>query len=236
MLRITPAVKNLIIINVIIYFAIQYMFPNWWTYFAAYYPASKMFHPYQLVTHMFMHANMLHLFSNMFMLYMFGTTMEYVWGSRYFLFVYFASGFGAIALHFLIKYIMLQYYGSLVDPGVINDIINHGIEIGYNGSILNSAYNSGIEKDINMIINIPAMGASGAVFGIFAAFGTQFPRRMLMLIFPPVALEARYLIPAMVVVEIFLGITGNDGIAHFAHVGGAITGFLLTKYRYKFNI
>ena len=204
MYRITPTVKNLIIINVIVYFAITYMFPGLRIYFEAFYPASSYFHPVQLVTHMFMHANLLHLFFNMFMLYMFGTTMEYVWGSRYFLFVYFASGFGAVALHFLFKLILLQF---AADP-----------QLSYE------------------LINIPAVGASGAVFGIFAAFGAQFPHRMLMLIFPPVALEARILIPAMVILEVFLGITGYDGIAHFAHVGGAITGFLLAKYRYKFNM
>jgi len=232
MYQITPTVKNLIIINVIVFFSVRYLFPGWEMYFEAYYPASKYFRPIQLVTHMFMHGNLIpHLFFNMFMLYMFGSTLEYVWGRKFFLFVYLASGFGAVIFHFFVKYLMLQYYQPMITPEVYDDIINNGRHV-----LLNNQNYLGAAGKVNLIINVPAVGASGAVYGILAGFATQFPRRLLMLIFPPVALEARILIPALIVLELFFGLGGNDGIAHFAHIGGAITGFILAKYRYKFNM
>ena len=232
MIPVSPLVKNLIIINVIVYFAVTLLFPNWTMYFEAFYPASKYFRPIQLVTHMFMHGSLIpHLFFNMFMLYMFGSTLEYLWGQKFFFFVYLASGFGAIAFHFFVKFIMLQYLKHDILPGTYEEIINNGREV-----LLQEKNYLGVAGEINGIINIPAVGASGAVFGILAGFGTQFPRRLLMLIFPPVALEARILIPGLILLELFLGLGGSDGVAHFAHIGGAIVGFILTKYRYKFNM
>ncbi len=232
MIPISPLVKNLIFINLIVYFAVTLLFPNWIMYFEAFYPASKYFRPIQLVTHMFMHGNLIpHLFFNMFMLYMFGSTLEYLWGQKFFLFVYLASGFGAIAFHFFVKFLAIQYFAHDVTPEIMDEIINNGREVLQQGKNY-----VGIAGKINTIINIPAVGASGAVYGILAGFGTQFPRRLLMLIFPPVALEARILIPGLIILELFLGFGGSDGVAHFAHIGGAITGFILTKYRYKFNM
>ncbi len=232
MIPVSPLVKNLIIINLIVYFAVTLLFPNWLLYFEAFYPASIYFRPVQLVTHMFMHGSLIpHLFFNMFMLYMFGSTLEYLWGQKFFLFVYLASGFGAIAFHFFVKYIALQYYMHDITPEMYEEIINNGRVM-----LMHGKYFGGVADKINMIVNVPAVGASGAVYGILAGFGTQFPRRLLMLIFPPVALEARILIPGLVILELFLGLGGSDGVAHFAHIGGAVVGFVLTKYRYKFNM
>ena len=228
---ISPVVKNIIILNIIVYFAVTLLFPGWINYFEAFYPASSEFRPIQIVTHMFMHGNLIpHLFFNMFMLYMFGSTLEYLWGEKFFLFIYLASGFGAVLFHFLIKYIALQFYTHDVPPEMLETIRREGREI-----LMQGQNYVGSAGKINIIINVPAVGASGAVYGILAGFGTQFPRRLLMLIFPPVALEARVLIPGLIILELFLGLGGSDGVAHFAHIGGALTGFLLTKYRYKFN-
>jgi membrane associated rhomboid family serine protease len=167
----------------------------------------------------------------MFMLYMFGSVVEYYWGGRFFLLTYLASGFGAIFFHYLVKYIAIQYYSSDISPDSFIQMINSGRELIYDGKNF-----TGVLGKMNVMINIPAVGASGAVFGILAGFATQFPRRKLMLLFPPIPVEARILIPIIIVMELFLGLGGNDGVAHFAHIGGAITGFVLTRLRYKINI
>lgn len=230
-MQITPLVKNLIIINVVVFFLVTYMFPNWMDYFLAYYPTSLNFHPIQIVTHMFMHGNLIpHLFFNMFMLYMFGSVLEYFWGGKYFLFVYLVSGLGALGFHFLVKYIAINHYMDAVTPEMYDTMLNEGREVILSGK----NYLNELGK-INVLVNVPAVGASGAIMGILAAFGVQFPRRKLMLIFPPIPIEARYFIPILIVLELFMGLGLNDGIAHFAHVGGAITGFFLARYRYKFN-
>ncbi len=237
MLQISPVVKNLIIINVIVYFTVAYLFPSYSNYFEAYYPMSSQFKPIQLVSHMFMHGNPIpHLFFNMFMLYMFGVTMEYYWGSKFFLLTYLLSGFGAIFFHYLVKFIYIYYYSNLISPDDLNMIYTQGREILMSGKNF-----EGIAGKINFMVNVPAVGASGAVFGILTGFATQFPRRKLMLLFPPIPIDARYLIPGTIILELFLGLggrdsAGGDGIAHFAHVGGALTGFLLTRFRYKFNM
>jgi len=229
--QLTPVVKNLIFINIIVFFAVTYMFPGWMQYFMAYYPASKLFHPIQIVTHMFMHGSLVpHLFFNMFMLYMFGSILEHYWGEKYFLFVYLASGLGAIAFHYLVKYLYLHYFLGPIPPEMYQKVINEGVEVLRRGQ----NYIGELGK-INQLVNIPAVGASGAVMGILAGFGTQFPRQKLMLLFPPIPVEARILIPVLIVAELFMGLGMNDGVAHFAHVGGAITGFFLTRYRHKFD-
>lgn len=232
MMSVTPVVKNLIIINLLVFISVSMLFPDWMNYFQAYYPSSASFKPVQIITHMFMHGNLVpHLFFNMFMLYMFGTSVEYYWGSRYFLLVYLASGFGAIFFHYLVKYIAIQYYGTDLNPEDYKTMLTEGRSV-----IEESKNYIGALGQLNMIVNVPAVGASGAVFGILTGFAVQFPRRKLMLLLPPIPVEARILIPIIIILELFLGLGGDDGVAHFAHIGGALTGFILTRLRYKFNI
>lgn len=234
--QITPLVKNIIIINVIVFLSVSYLFPSWMSYFMAYYPTSANFHPIQIVTHMFMHGSLIpHLFFNMFMLYMFGSALEYIWGEKYLLFVYLLSGFGAIALHYLVKYMAIKYYSTEITPEMYSTILREGSEIIRGGQNYIGKMGE-INILINTLINTPAVGASGATMGILAAFGYQYPRRQLMLIFPPIALEARIFIPLLILMELFMGIGAHDNVAHFAHIGGAITGFLLARFRYKINI
>ncbi|MGE5355357.1 MAG: rhomboid family intramembrane serine protease [Deltaproteobacteria bacterium] len=230
MLPLSPVVKNLLIINIIIFVSIYFLFPGWMNYFQAFYPESGSFMPIQIVSHMFMHGDFTHIFFNMFMLYMFGTSMEYYWGSKFFLTSYIASGFGAICLHYLVKFIAIQYYSGMINPDDYSRMLTEGRSL-----LIEGQNYVGVLGQLNMMINVPAVGASGAVFGIVAGFATQFPRRKLMLIIPPIPVEARILIPIIIVLELFLGLGGNDGVAHFAHIGGAITGFVMTKIRYKFN-
>jgi membrane associated rhomboid family serine protease len=214
---ITDVVKHLIIINIIVYFGTQFMGgPDGDTLealilnanpesfdalgrlrYAVFYPTSPYFHSYQIVTYMFMHSgdNLMHIFFNMYALYMFGTAVEAVWGPKKFLFYYLFTGLGALALQFIVQAIELQQ-GA---PG--------------------------------WSANVPMLGASGAVFGILAAYGMQFPNNEIHLMLPPVSLKAKYFVLIYAAIEIGMGLSPyQTGVAHFAHVGGALFGFLLIMF------
>lgn len=232
MFNISYIVKNLIIINVIVFVVFSFILPQFGYLVEAYYPGSKEFLPVQLIGHMFMHADLMHIFFNMFMLYMFGTILENYWGSKFFLFFYLVSGFGAIGLHMLVKYITLNYLMGDISPEMYQMVYEEG------RSVLTQGRNY-MDDDLgklNQILNIPAVGASGAVYGLLAGFGLQFPRHKLMLIFPPIPMEARIFIPILILIEFFAGINGGSNIAHFAHLGGALFGFILFRFRHKIKL
>ena len=168
---------------------------------ASYLPGSPNFQPFQIATHMFMHANLMHLLFNMLGIYWFGAMVEMVWGPKRFLFYYLTCGLGAWAIYNGVQYWELGKMG--IDPST------------WNGSML---------------------GASGAVFGIMVAFAMNFPDMEIRLLFPPIAMKAKYFVPLMAGAELFFGISGTaTGIAHYAHLGGALTGFLLIVYWSRFG-
>lgn len=216
--RISEVVKHLILINIVFYigsflilgditevdrtaryllYSGQADLMDWKrNMLGLFYPASPYFQPFQLVTHMFMHGNFMHILFNMFGIFMFGTAVEYYLGPKKFLAFYLISGFGAMLLHWVIMYLQFTY--GNVDP---------------------------------YMVNIPMMGASGALFGILVAFAMFFPNTPLMLIFLPIPIKAKYFVAIYAAMELFLGL-GNfqSGVAHFAHLGGALAGFLLILY------
>ena len=168
---------------------------------AVFYPTSPYFQPYQIVTYMFMHGDEMHLLFNMLGLFFFGPSLEYLWGPKRFLFYYLFTGFGALALYLLVKFIEINYLGAPI-----------------------------------FYINIPMLGASGAIFGILIGYGMQFPNNIVRLIFPPIAMKAKYMVILFGALEIFLGVGPfRTGVAHFAHLGGALSGFLLILYWRKFG-
>lgn len=177
-----------------------------------YFWQSENFRPYQIVTHMFLHANMMHLFTNMFALWMFGRSLEYDLGSKRFLIYYMVTGIGAALLHLGVTWLevghiksAIESAGGAMDPALIGKYYAR--------------------------INTATIGASGAVFGVLLAFGMLHPNAVLMLLFPPIPIKAKYFVIGYGVLELFLGISGSQsGIAHFAHVGGMIWGFLLLWY------
>ena len=232
MFNISYIVKNLIIINVVVFVVFSFILPQFNQYVEAYYPGSQEFLPVQLIGHMFMHADLMHLFFNMFMLYMFGTILENYWGSRFFLFFYLASGFGAIGLHMLVKYITLKFSYGDISPEMYQMVYSEGRSVLAQGR----NYMDADLGKLNLILNVPAVGASGAIYGLLAGFGLQFPRHKLMLIIPPIPIEARIFIPILIIFEFFAGINGGSNIAHFAHLGGALFGFILYKFRYKIKL
>ncbi len=208
-----PVVKNLIMINVLMYLITvitgNFMYEN----FALFYFKSPFFKPYQLVTHMFMHGGFTHILFNMYTLYIFGCVLERVWGSRKFLFYYFVTGIGAALLHMGVMYLQLQGYIADFNAG---DMF--------------------AQSGIQSILVTPTVGASGAIYGLLLAYGMLFPDNIMQLIFPPVALKAKWFVIIFGALELLLGLSGRGGdVAHFAHLGGMIFGFFLILYWKKNN-
>ncbi len=214
----TPVIKNLIIINVIFYLATKIIgaggdlpLPYLTEQFGAFYPGSKFFQPWQIITHMFMHSHVgiMHIFFNMFALYMFGTALERVWGAKRFLIYYFVCGLGAFFLHQFVN--AIEIYGLT-------------------GSIFPSPEDFPTEESKFIYYYIPVVGASGAVYGILLAFGMLFPNTRLMLLFPPIPMKAKYFVMIFGALELYLALNNpGSNIAHFAHLGGMIFGYLLLK-------
>ena len=206
MMRITPAVKHLLILNVIIFVGTAFLGNKYFFdgILALYYPMSGAFEFWQIGTHMFMHGNLTHLLLNMFALWMFGTAVEQQFGIRKFLIFYLSCGLGAVALTFLVYFIQIYPF-----------------------------------FDLNVKSNGAMVGASGAIMGILVAFGMLNPNAELMLIFLPIPIKAKYFIPGIIVLDLISATTGvsffsPSNTAYIAHIGGAVTGFLI-MYFWKKN-
>jgi len=251
-----PVVKNIIFINVIMFVATMVL-NSQFNYdlnnlLGIHYFQSKHFAVYQIVTHMFMHGSMFHIFFNMFALWMFGKVLESVWGSKRFLIYYMVTGIGAIAFNMLVQYFELAHLANVIDAytqnpnfGSFNAFISKYISepsgelsafIAKFGSDAKNPANINASIDIlrqyfGEVFNSPTIGASGAVFGVLLAFGMLFPNTELMLIFPPIPIKAKWVVIGYGAIELYTGITEpGSNIAHFAHLGGMIFGFFLIKY------
>jgi len=221
-----PVVKNLLIINMICFIGSALIFPGANVLFGVYYPDSPGFHWWQVITYMFMHGDLAHVFFNMFALYMFGPVLEQVFGSKRFLNFYLITGLGALVLQFGVQ--ALEVYrltGTVSASSIIDvDIASRRVSTGYPGLT---------QEDLGRLAEVyipPMVGASGAIYGLLIAFGYLFPNTPLMLLFLPVPIKAKYFIPIMILIELFLGVSrAGTSIAHFAHIGGALFGFLLIR-------
>jgi len=232
------AIKVLIVVNVIFY-VITFLVPDMETgmfqVLALYFPKNEHFQYWQLVTNMFMHGGFTHLLFNMYALWAFGTPLEQMWGGNRFLFFYFLSGIGAGVIYTLVNYFQFNtIYNELIGLGVSPADIQTFLETcSYNFANLSNVSEIRL-TDFYHLFNTPAVGASGAIYGVLVAFGISFPNAKLALIFLPVPIAAKYFIPILIGLDLFSGITGvsifGGGIAHFAHIGGAIIGFLLMWY------
>lgn len=236
-MNITPVVKQLLIINIIFFIGSQLVAPANDLFALSYYE-NNHFRFWQPLTHMFMHANVMHIAFNMFALYSFGSTLEHFWGGKKFLFFYISCGLGAMLLHSGINYYTYQ--------SDLNLLIESGINKSDISSLLDKEmYNDGWYKVLghNETINFvstflsKSLGASGAVYGLLVAFAFMFPSAQLGLMFIPVPIKAKYFVPGILAIDLFLGLkgssifgSGSTGIAHFAHLGGALTGFIMMWY------
>lgn len=216
--NIPPVVKNLLIINVLFFIA-TVVFENKGIslidMLGVYYFDSPKFKVWQLVTYMFMHGGFAHILFNMFALFTFGSNLEYIMGSKRFLNFYLITGLGALALQMLTQ--------ALEIHGITGTI-----------TINPDTYRSENANAIRILSEIyygPMVGASGAIFGLLIAFGMLFPNAELFIMFIPVPVKAKYIIPVYVLLELFLGVAqfSGDSVAHFAHLGGALFGFILVK-------
>jgi membrane associated rhomboid family serine protease len=226
MLFLPEVIKNLIIINVLMFLASMIFEPTMQEYLAMYPISSEGFRPYQIVSHMFMHANGFHIFFNMYALFMFGRDSELAMGAKKFLLFYFITGLGAVVLHQLAGYLELQYVLSKLSEEEKSILFKEGYSLIASGR----TFSEGNLAYANSVLNTPAVGASGAVYGVLVAFGMLYPNRVLLLLFPPIPIKAKYFVLIMGALELYLGFSMHDNVAHFAHLGGALFGFLLINY------
>jgi len=228
--NIPPVVKNLIIINVLMLlatFIMQMRGIDLATTLGLHYIGSPAFKPYQLVTHLFMHGGFMHLFFNMFALWMFGRVLENVWGPKRFFIYYFVTGLGAAALHTFVNYIEFQSVASKMSQEQVEMVMQQGVEIWRQGK----NYTDPLMGQLNAILNVPTVGASGAVFGVLLGFGMLFPNTQLMLLFPPIPIKAKYFVIGYGLLELYLGLARpGSNVAHFAHLGGMLFGYIMIKY------
>ena len=222
MRNVPEIIKQLIVINVLVFIGSQFAGEITYDVLALHYPKNNLFGIWQLVTHMFMHGSISHILFNMFGLWMFGSPLAQMWGKNKFLFFYFSTGIGAALLQILVYHLQIQ------------DLVNELVAQGYQ---LDAIYNS--LQEGQSLFNVTMVGASGALYGVLVAFAFMFPNAELMLIFLPIPIKAKYFVPLILLMDLFFGFSSYSmgPIAHFAHVGGAVTGFLIMWYwkRNQFN-
>lgn len=200
--QIPTVTKNLVTINILMFIATLINENFMVTNFAMFYPASPFFKPWQILTHMFMHGGFWHIFFNMYSLLMFGSILERSLGPKKFLIFYFVTGLGAVALHTGVEWMQARVFIA-------------------NGA--GGAY--------QQLLVTPTLGASGAIYGILIGFAMLYPQARLTLIFPPIPMTAKWLVIIFAAIELFSGINGiQDGVAHFAHLGGMLFGWLLIRW------
>lgn len=217
--NLTPVVKNLLIINVIFYLATKVLIHvniNMVQIFSAFYFDSQLFKPWQIITYMFMHSpvDFFHILFNMIALFVFGPTLEHTMGSKRFFNFYFITGIGALLLNMMVQAIEIH---NIAGTFTIND--------------WSSIAGSPAYIKLDEIYNSPILGASGAIFGLLVAFAMLYPNVELLIMFIPIPVKAKYVVIGYIVVELFSGVGqfSGDSVAHFAHLGGALFGYVMIK-------
>lgn len=200
--QIPTVTKNLVAINILMFIATLVNENFMVANFAMFYPASPFFKPSQILTHMFMHGGFLHIFFNMYSLLMFGSILERSLGPKKYLIFYFVTGLGAVALHTGVEWLQARVFIA-----------------------------NGIAQAYQQLLVTPTLGASGAIYGVLIGFAMLYPQARLTLIFPPIPMTAKWLVIIFAAIELFSGINGiQDGVAHFAHLGGMLFGWLLIRW------
>lgn len=225
-----PVVKNLIFINILMllaYYVAGSTFDiNLNRILGIYFPKSDQFKPIQILTHMFMHGNPMHLIFNMFALYMFGQILEQVWGPKRFFIYYMVTGLGAVLTYEVVIAVQYVKIMNIITPEQLQEVLDNGNTYFIQGK----GYLDPVMKELQSILYTPTVGASGAVFGILLAFGVLFPNTQLMLLFPPIPIRAKYFVAIYGGIELYLAVTQpGSSIAHAAHLGGMIFGYILIR-------
>jgi membrane associated rhomboid family serine protease len=240
MMNITPTVKQLLIMNVLFYIGSMIVGEPAYKLLSMYFFESPDFHFWQIFTHMFMHAplpNIMHIAFNMFALYSFGSALEHFWGGKKFVFFYISCGLGAALLHTGVNYYFFENgINTLVANGYqkveILKILSEGkYDNRWQEVLTASDFQSFMGAYLGNVV-----GASGAIYGLLVAFAFMFPNAELALMFIPIPIKAKYFVPVLLLIDLYLGVSGgslfggSSGIAHFAHLGGALVGFLMMWY------
>ena len=200
--QIPTVTKNLVAINILMFIATLINENFMVANFAMFYPASPFFKPWQILTHMFMHGGFWHIFFNMYSLLMFGSILERSLGPKKYLIFYFVTGLGAVALHTGVEWLQARVFIA-----------------------------NGIAQAYQQLLVTPTLGASGDIYGVLIGFAMLYPQARLTLIFPPIPMTAKWLVIIFAAIELFSGINGiQDGVAHFAHLGGMLFGWLLIRW------
>ena len=264
-MKMTETVKQLLIINIIFYVGSNIIGDVAYQLFSQYYPANPNFRLWQPLTAMFMHApvygqgssaGIMHIVFNMFALVSFGSALEHYWGAKKFIFFYISCGLGAALLYTGVNYFQMQYaLNQISDLNVsksdLQILLNadYGSVFDTNGQMVASKVKTILDNakftqeqfniltEAIQIFRGSALGASGAIYGLLTAFAFMFPMAELGIMFIPIPIKAKYFVPGIIAIDLFLGFKGNSlfgaggtGIAHFAHIGGALTGFLMMWY------
>jgi membrane associated rhomboid family serine protease len=228
-----PVVKNLLIINGIMFLAtwvLQSRGEDLVALFGLHYFTAQDFKIWQPITYMFMHGGWTHIFFNMFALWMFGSTLENTWGSKRFLFYYIICGIGAGFIQLIVIGLQIHFLSQNIPPDAIQYIYENGAQLLREGKNYLGELGA-----LNLAINATTVGASGSVFGLLLAFGMMYPNNKIYIyfLFP---IKAKWFVIAYGALELWLGVTGtNDSIAHFAHLGGMLFGFFLILHWNKGN-
>ncbi|TRW24714.1 rhomboid family intramembrane serine protease [Flavobacterium zepuense] len=262
MMRITETVKQLIIINIIFFVGSWIVGQPAVDILALHAPQNDKFQFWQLITHMFMHGGIMHIAFNMFALFSFGGLLEQMWGAKKFIFFYVSCGLGSAALHLGVNYFEMQHVlADAVNLNLSHDTLHQILNVDFSdgtyfrGDLFQAQIEPILAKagKINLvndnpgsiqslynaaaITQSPMLGASGAIYGLLVAFAFMFPEAPLMLMFIPFPIKAKYFVPGVLAIDLFLGLKGqsifgfgSDGVAHFAHLGGALLGFIMMWY------
>lgn len=230
-LGLPPVVKNIIMLNVLMflaYFAASNVFRiDLNSLLGLYFPKSEQFKPVQIVTHMFMHANFMHIFFNMYALFIFGPILENVWGPKRFLIFYLVCGIGAALTHETVIFFQYNHLANSLSPDNLQAVISEGTAYFNQGKV----FSDSAMQNMQLLLNTPTVGASGAIFGVLLAFGVLFPNTQLYLLFPPMPIKAKYLVFGYGALELVLAIAQpGSNIAHAAHLGGMLFGYILIQY------
>jgi membrane associated rhomboid family serine protease len=226
-----PVVKNIILINVLMlmvdYAAKSVFGIDLTMVLGLYFPKSEQFMPVQIVTHMFMHGGFWHLFFNMYALYIFGQVLENVWGPKRFFIYYMVCGLGAALIHESVIAFQYNHLTQSLSPENLQLVLNEGTAYFSQGKV----FTNETMKTLQILLNTPTVGASGAIFGVLLAFGVLFPNTQLMLLIPPIPIRAKYFVIIYGAIELYLAVTQpGSNIAHAAHLGGMFFGYLLIRY------
>ena len=250
--NLTPVVKNLLIVNVVVLVIQQFLGFDFVDWFGLRYIFADTFRPYQFITHLFVHGSFWHLFGNMFALFIFGPMLERVWGSQRFLLFYLITGLGASVLYSAVNFYEIDQLEAAAEQVIENPspdnfaelLLDHaeyaypqlqGFVDQFYDNPNNSNFVSQSQQYASQLVerkeNIPMVGASGAVFGILMAFGLLFPNTELFLLFFPFPIKAKYFVLFYGLYELWSGFerVPGDNVAHFAHLGGMLFAFILVK-------